>query len=454
MEGGFHEGGFTPLRPLGHAEKYSTTRSSLAIYLNVGLTALYKRPDGVPVKPALLHALSTLISKHPILSAIPVATDTPNPYFVRLPKIILNEVVTFIKHDVTSPSSDWSETLDKVLEEEHNHPFEVKPNTTLPFWRFCVLESSNCPESFGLVFMFHHSLMDTKSALSLHDELEGYMAQYSGPVPSDTVYSPSLDLIPSLEDLYGLPVSQKFLQSQESYTEPSPDSWTGAVQFRPVKTRFASLWLSEVETKGLIARSKKERTSVTAALQALIATCIFSVLPSTYNTLQGDCAVSLRQFLPEPVTASTLGCYVGSTSTTYHRKSSFDWGEARRTKVDIENAMAQKGSDMSVGYLAFIPNQHQWMLQKLGRKRMSAFELSNIGSSFSSREASKFQCEGMLFSQSSSACSGAMKVSAVTGRDGKLALGFTWQQGAVEADMVEGIKRALKGEIERLAVSA
>jgi hypothetical protein len=404
------------------------------------------------VKPALFHALSILISKHPILLAIPFAIDTPNPYFVRLPKITLSEVVTFIKDDVNSPSSDWRETLDKVLEEQHNYPFEIQP--TLPFWRLCVLESSNCPESFGLVFMFHHSLMDTKSALSFHDELEGYMAQYSGLETSDTVYSPSLALVPPLEGLYTLPVSQEFLQSQENYTEPSPDTWTGTVQFRPVKTRFSSLWLSEVDTKALVALSKKERTSVTAMLQALIATCIFSVLPSTYHTLQGDCAVSLRRFLPEPVTASTLGCYVGSTSTTYHRKPSFNWDEARRTRVAIEDAMAQKGGDMPVGYLAFIQNQHHWMLQKLGRKRMSAFELSNVGSSSASRRASNFEIQGMLFSQSSSACSAAIKVSAVTGRDGRLALGFTWQEGAVEADMIEGVKRALKGDIERLSVSA
>ncbi|CAG8908817.1 unnamed protein product [Penicillium egyptiacum] len=453
MEEVFHEAGFTPLRLLGHAEKYSTTRSYLGIYLNVGLTACYKRPSGVSVKPALFHALSMLIAKHPILSAIPFAIDTPNPYFVRLPKITLSEVVEFMEDDTNSPSSDWGEILHKVLEEQHNCPFGVQPNKTLPFWRLCVLERSNCPESFGLVFIFHHSLMDTKSALSFHAELERHMAQYSGLETSDAVYSPSIALIPPLEGLYTIPVSQEFLRSQKKYSEPSPDSWTATPQFTPVKSRFSSLWLSEADTNVLIALSKKEQTSVTATLQVLIATCIFSVLPSTYHTLQADCAVSLRKFLPEPITESTLGCYVGSTSTTYQRRPSFDWGEARRTKVAIEHAMARKGGDMPVRYLEFIQNQHRWMLQKLGRKRMSAFELSNVGSSFTSRGSSNFELESMLFSQSSSACSAAIKVSAVTGPDGRLVLGFSWQEGAVEADMVEGVKRALKDEIKRLAVS-
>ncbi|KAL3472736.1 hypothetical protein BJX99DRAFT_210569 [Aspergillus californicus] len=453
MEEVFPETSFTPLRPLGHVEKYSTTRSHLGIYLNVGLTARYKRPSGVAVKPALFHALSMLISKHPILSAVPFAVDTPNPYFVRLPTITLSEVVTFVK-DAHPPSLDWEEVLDKVLEEQHNRPFEIQPNRNLPFWRLCVLESDESPAHFTLVFMFHHSLMDTKSALSFHEELEGYIAQYAGPEPSDTILSPSDTLIPPLEALYPLPVSQEFLKSQEKHHEPSPDSWTAAPQSTPVKTRFSSLWLSKTETERLTAMSKKGQTSVTAALQTLIATSLFSVLPATYHTLQADCAVSLRRFLPKPVTATTLGCYVGSLSTTYSRIPAFDfWGEARRAKMVIEHAMAKKGGDMSVGYLAFIPNLHPWMLQKLGRKRMGAFELSNVGVCSTSRGGVGFEIESVLFSQSSSACSAAIKASAVTGRDGRLALGFTWQEGIVEGDMIENVKRVLKGEVERLVLS-
>lgn len=393
-----------------------------------------------------------LISKHPILSAIPLAIETPDPYFVRLHQIALSEVVTFVEEDANPPSPDWQEILDKVLEEQHNCPFEVQSNRTLPFWRICVLESNNSPRSFTLVFIFHHSLMDTKSALSFHDEMEGYMAQYAGVEPSETVYCLPGDLVPPLEELYALPVSREFLRSQDEYSEPTPDSWTAAPQFTPVTTRFSSLWLSDVDTKMLITLSRKEQTSVTAALQTLIATCIFSVLPSKYRTLQGDCAVSLRKFLPEPVTATTLGCYVGSSSTTYHRMSYFDWDEARRTKIAIEHTMARKGCDMQVGYLPFIQNQHHWMLQRLGRKRTSAFELSNVGATSTLRGGSNFEIESMLFSQSSSACSAAIKVSAVTGRDGRLTLGFSWQEGVIDADIIERVKRAFKGEVERLAV--
>ncbi|KAE8379873.1 hypothetical protein BDV26DRAFT_303344 [Aspergillus bertholletiae] len=438
----------TALRPLGHAEKYSTTRSHLGIYLNVGLTARYKRPVGVAVKPALFRALSRLIWKHPIVSAVPLAVDTTCPHFVRLPSITLSKVVTFIEDDDGSKSSDGREYLDHVLEEQHNRPFE---DQTLPFWRICVLECSKTPAYFTLVFIFHHSLMDTQSALYVHEELENFMSQSSRCDPDDTIDTPSAALLPPLEDLHTLTVSQEFLETQAANPEPLPDSWTAAPQSTPVRTRFSSLWLSTAETAALAAISKKEQTTVTAALQTLIASSIFSVLPSAYRTLQADCAVSLRRFLPHAVTATSLGCYVSSTSMAYGRMASFNWGEARRTKTMIDQELAKEASDMPVGYLSRIPNQHSWMLQKLGRRRTSAFELSNIGRVAPSKELS-FEIESILFSQSASACSAAIKASAVTGRDGRLVLGFTWQEGIVEANMIERLKQGLKREVERLVL--
>jgi hypothetical protein len=198
-----------------------------------------------------------------------------------------------------------------------------------------------------MVFIFHHSLMDTKSAISHYDFLEAYMNECE---TSDIVRCPSDDLIPPIEDLYTLSVSEGYLRSHEKYVEPPPNSWKGSPQFTPLNTRFSSLWLSydEPETLITLSLSEKEKSSVTAVLHTLIAKCIFAVLPPVYTTLQSDCAMSLRKFLPEPVTPFTLGCYVGSLSLTYERASSLNWDEARRTKMSIECIMPQRGSDMSV----------------------------------------------------------------------------------------------------------
>ncbi|KAE8396018.1 alcohol acetyltransferase [Aspergillus alliaceus] len=443
----------TSLRPLGHVEKYSTIRSHLGIYLNVGLTARYRRPSGGTVKPRLFGALSILISKHPDTVSYPCWGRYTKSLFCSTSQN-LSEVVECIDENTQPRSSDWREELDNVLEDQHNRPFETLPNQTLPFWRICVLEEHSTPTHFTLIFIFHHSLMDTQSALSFHEELERYMAQDTGAEVPDMISTPSTPLPPPLEDLHTLPISQDYLRSQEKQHFPPPDSWTGAPQSLPVKTRFSSLWLSPAETHNLVNMSKNEQTSVTGALQTLITTSVFTVLPSTYRTLQVDCAVSLRRFLLENITATPLGCYVGSFSMEYRRMTSFSWSEARRTKAIIEQIIEKKGGDMSVGYLRFIPDLHLWMRQKLGRKRMSAFELSNVGRIPASRGRLQYEIASMLFSQGASACSAAIKVSAVTGRDGRLVLGFTWQEGVVEGDMVEQIIRVLKGEVEGLVVQS
>lgn len=138
--------------------------------------------------------------------------------------------------------------------------------------------------------------MDTQSADSFHQELEQYMGQYyySGQnLPVNIVPCPHTTLLPSLEEMCNLPISDTFHLSQSTYHEPSPEAWTGAPQSLPVKTRFSSISFAERETRDLRKFSEKHQSSVTATLQPLLAHSILSSLPSQYKMLQGDCAVSL-----------------------------------------------------------------------------------------------------------------------------------------------------------------
>lgn len=391
------------------------------------------------------------MAKHPILSAIPWDMDTAQPYFVRLSKIDLEQTVRFVENDLSPGNLTWREAVEKTLEEEHNTPFKVSRSGTIPFWRLRVIKSANVHDGFTLILVFHHSLIDTQSALALHQELEQNMRQCFYSISSKNMLTcPETALFPPLEDLLELPLSPGFHLSQSICQEPSSKSWTAAPQATPVRTLFSSISFSEYETGTIRAMSKRNQSSVTATLQALIAQSIFCALPPEYTTLQGDCAVSLRRFLPMPTSATILGCYVGSLSVVYHRKPLFDWEEARRTKSAIAEVLKGKGKDMPVGYLNCIPDMHEWMKDKLGKKRMGSFELSNVGETEYQMAASSIRIEGMLFSQSSSACSAAIKVSAITSRDGELALGFSWQKGIVEDAVIEKIKTALKEEVANL----
>lgn len=54
----------------------------------------------------------------------------------------------------------------------------------------------------------------------------------------------------------------------------------------------------------------------------------------------------------------------------------------------------------------------------------------------------------VVFNQSASLCSAAVTISALAGPDGRLVLGFTWQEGISEANLVEQIKGYVEGLVE------
>jgi hypothetical protein len=75
----------------------------------------------------------------------------------------------------------------------------------------------------------------------------------------------------------------------------------------------------------------------------------------------------------------------------------------------------------------------------MGQGRPTALEESNEGKLAPSNQLKDYELRSLLFSQSAGECSGAIKASAATGRDGRLTLGFSYQEGVVEDRMVEGV---------------
>ncbi|KAF4447054.1 Alcohol acetyltransferase [Fusarium austroafricanum] len=338
------------LRALGPAEQYSTARSYLGIYNNVCVTATYSNRHGRELRSALFSSLSAIIRKHPILSAVPVDVSSTTTHFVRLGQIELDKIVTFVENKMHPPSESMtSHILDEVLIHEHNLPFK-HDNPSIPLWRITILFNPDDLSSFTLCLCFHHSIADTQSALILHEDLGYELAAVEGNVPISAVVStPKLELVPPLESLVILPTSADFIQMQRSLGEPSQNWWNGKRQSLPVATRFSSVWLSQALFGQLRAKCKEKSVSLTAGLISLIAGAFFRLLPPEYTVIQGDCAVSLRRFLPDNTNTRSVGCYVGSLSESYHRNCFTVWGDAARTKANIDKTITGRGAN--TGYI-------------------------------------------------------------------------------------------------------
>jgi hypothetical protein len=160
--------------------------------------------------------------------------------------------------------------------------------------------------------------------------------------------------------------------------------------------------------------SKQKHVSLTATLQTTLAAALFRILPKEYNVIKVDCPVSLRPWLPYPVTADSMGCFIDSFSVNYHR-GPFSWHEAQRTKDVISAVLQEKGADNLCGKIRQISNLRQWLEGQMGQERPSTIELSNLGMVGPSLAYDGFEIESVLFSQSAGACNGAIKVSTATG---------------------------------------
>ncbi|KAH6971370.1 hypothetical protein BKA56DRAFT_692858 [Ilyonectria sp. MPI-CAGE-AT-0026] len=371
-------------RPLGPLEKYSVCRSQLHIYRNVCVTASYLTNNDEELIPALFRALAVVVEEHPILSATLVDAEK-NPRFVRLDSVDLERIVTFLDYaDKVPVPGDAS--LDVILERQHNVSFKYDEPTSV-LWRLAVLYSLKERSEFTVCLCFHHSIMDTKSAL------------------------------------------------------PPEAAWSGAVQTTPVHTRFSSLVLSPALIAGLKRQCDLHSVSLTALFMSITANALFQVLPSEYTFLWGDCAVSLRPFLSPSITERSLGCYVGSFSERFERFNVSIWDDSKRTKSTIDNVRKTNGKDMPVTFLREVSDMcdmREWLSEKMGKRRWAAWELSNVGTLAQpgAPERAKCQIKTLLFSQSASACSGAIKISVATGRDQRMALGFSWQEDVVEKPIV------------------
>lgn len=376
-----------------------------------------------------------MISQHPILSAVPVEEGTQNPYFIRLPDIDITRVTTFAERKYRYDGEVQDVELDELVQDQHNQPFQHhKPE--IPFWRLIIYINPWHANELTVLFVFHHSLADTGSGVIFH---ECFIAALSKPsanatAPNTLIRTLNAPILPPLEALHPLPVSEAFAQKERdglTFLDVPEHIWSAGKTRVPMIGRFRSVAITAEDTQNFVRTCKEHSTSVTAALQTILASTLFNLLPVHYTTLVCDGAVSLRRWLKAPVDQTSMGCWVGSFSETYKRKR-FSWDEARRSGQTIELAVSKGGTDMSVGCFHFIEDFNGYLSAKIGKKRSISFELSNVGAIRRYAAYRPWQLGRVLFSQSANAVGGAFKVSVATGNDMRLNLGFSWQEDILE----------------------
>lgn len=419
-------------------------------------------------------ALADVVRRHPILAAIPRDEHTPTPYFARLPYIDLEQSVTVRTRLQSFRGEDegLDEELDALLQDQANINFKTQYGS-LPFWRLIVLESKDKANEFTACFVFHHAIGDGVSGVAFQSAfLEALRAASSSAASISSsqehiIIPNDIPLLPPLEELHPLPLS-------DLATKPPPAAlkeWTGGLIRRPCSTRFKSLCLPHDASKQFVQACKSNKLTVTAALPSLISNILLQILPSDIEALTCIIPVSLRPWLPREIVSGAIGCWFDAFKVQLRHHdhdsdsqfaASLDiWPQAQKTSKDIADCLTNTSPSgepyTTVAIFQCIPDVSPIFLGTIGNARDAAFELSNLGVFPDARPAgdkgdnedNTWQVGRVTFSRSAVVSGAALTIGAVTGGDGRLTLGFTWQDGVVADSVVETVITRIRRYFER-----
>lgn len=425
----------------------------------MAVTASYSLPESftLPVKDYIYKACETLIGQHPVLSAIPIGEDTKEPYFARLPEIDLSAPVSFQARTGPFPGLDEADSeLDAVLKAQHNTPFEAPS----PHWRLHVLTDPAENRRFTAAFVFHHAIGDGTSGKAFHRTFLQALRSIAPLAPGEAqqvIRSPQSPLLPNVEELHSLPLSIPYLAGvlfrEKIWSPTDPGLWAGSEVRLPLETNVRHVVIPKPVASSFRDGCRQQETTITAALQTLVARAILTHVPDRFTHVHLSGAMSTRRWIPDTITDDSIGVWVQDYSEEYTRQAvtseTFPWAEAKRSRETIEKVLQLQGKNAGPNLLKYVGDFHEELYRsKVGKPRKASFEVSNIGAlGVGEQEAERPQIGRVVFSQSASVTGSAIEVSVASGGDGCLVLAFTWQADVVDNTLISSIIDQATGEV-------
>lgn len=205
-----------------------------------------------------------------------------------------------------------------------------------------------------------------------------FLSALQNPSPAlkgNIVYPPKADLLPNLELL--LPLQAPNAKPKHFST----NLWSGEKVSMPTSSHFRSLHLSPSATRDFVQACKAQSTTVTATIPVIIATMLMKLIPTDFEELECTVPVSLRRWMPAPITDNSFGVWIDAFSQYYHRSniSEFSWDEARRSKETIKEYLRTEGKSINVAKFGKIKDMREFFLSRVGMERGSSFDISNLG---------------------------------------------------------------------------
>ncbi|XEV02593.1 hypothetical protein FSHL1_007880 [Fusarium sambucinum] len=446
------------IRPLGKLEEIAAAAHHINFFTNCAFSAHYRASQPLPgldLEPLVLAALSQVLHQHPILFAIPVVPDTEQPYWGRLASIDLRQVVSFVERSYPlSSDSQTDNELDSLLENRHNTSFKTVYGT-LPVWRLIILQDYRSKDGFVASFVYHHSMCDGVSSQIFQDAFQSALCDISSSSLEiqavEVVYSDGSAISSPLEDLHSLPLPENPLVPDAA----NLNEWRGSTVSVPCKTRYKSLSLAPEVLRSFAQECKKNKTTVTAALPALVAKVLYDSLPSTTEALTCNLPVSLRSDLPPKQVDNILGNFIDAFKVQLLRSDldqSSDgttaiWKHAKKvqqaTRRYFANASPSGEPYANVAVFKLIPDIKTFLASTVGNPRGESFEVSNLGHFPEPKNlkghGNPFWRRGKLLLSRCAFAPGAPLVICIIDNLESVGIGFTWQADVGDDEVVKSV---------------
>ncbi|KIL86808.1 hypothetical protein FAVG1_10064 [Fusarium avenaceum] len=465
------------LRYASPNEMRTVAREDVGYYHAVVIGAVYSFPEGVNVKsPATyFHALRRCIEEHPFFCVIVGDKHTDKAYYERVSSINVEEHISIVEDSSVQAGS--LEAIGRSIESELDRPFVAG----IPPWRIVVLplSSSQC----HIAFSYSHTIGDGIAGVAFHKTFLSGLSETPATVPSSTISPPDKPFPEMFDTDKRLPISWSFLLApflaaympyfivkmlglRVSASSVDEGTWTATpIFFNPethrTRLRIRSVAASQVNKAVQLARTHDAR--LTGVMHQIIVRALSkAVVDNNVTNFVPQTALNMRKSIGmsnDMVHDVVSGCYtVHPRSAATGPLTEEEWASASEATKQFAVA-STKLEDCAVGLLRYVPSIRKWTLGKIGKKRDSSYEFSNVGV-FDGGLAAKGQVEvtKLTFAQPShvGGCPICFNVASVKGGD--LVYTVTWQPGALglgddaaEERIVEGICDNIQRGFEDMA---
>ena len=435
----------------------------------MGIVARFRGPSNhqnlstAQRKQLLFHALKSAVEDHPALGVVVVDGDTARPRFQQLEQIDLAQVVAIKEVPRARSSSSLSDesaearAIDAILSHEHSIGFKGQE---LPFWRVILFQEAESGDQVSttstistattlhFAFIWHHVIGDGKSGLAVLSTISNALNSLpsdsiiDGSFPAPTVIKPSTNtLFPALESILPFHMSPSTVFShrvtpllpavlQPKPPAPRPGKWSGGCYQwpdspdtttsspAPVKTNIKHILLPLSTVNALQRLCRKNKTSMTPLLQAVMGRVIVQTFPEA-AWIRCAVALSLRRFFPQEMAIddSIMGLWVNAFHLEYTRadllpdqgkeetetsapastashgssnkqKSSGSskeassaslWTQAQANSARIAYEVRKADTDVGIAMLKYIRDFRADLLGKRNKPRMDSYAVTNVG---------------------------------------------------------------------------